>query len=136
MCVLLASTAKLRSAAGSGWVRVATAARVSLTNWKLCFMAGAQDQLQSALGGQEDVRRRRDEPPIKTHHPQEGLKLLLFLGGWEVLYRLHVLEDRRRPFSGDLVAQEINLLASQLTFLHVEDQAILLKLLKNQVKMM
>jgi hypothetical protein len=38
MFVLLASTIKLRSAAGSGWVRVATAARVSMTNWKLCCM--------------------------------------------------------------------------------------------------
>ncbi len=40
------------------------------------------------------------------------------------------------PFSGDVVAQEINILASQLTLLHVEDQAILLKSLKNQVEMM
>jgi hypothetical protein len=35
-----------------------------------------------------------------------------------------------------VVAQEINLLESQLKLLHVEDQAILLKSLKNQVKMM
>ncbi len=69
----------------------------------------------------EDVRRRRNEPPIKVHHPQEGLKLLLVLWSWEVLYCLHVLEDRRRSFGGDVVAQEINLLASQLTLLHVEN---------------
>jgi hypothetical protein len=57
MCVLLASTAKLRSAAGSGWVRVATSAKVSLTSWKLCCMAGAQVQLQSARSA--SVRGRR-----------------------------------------------------------------------------
>jgi hypothetical protein len=42
MWVLLASTAKLRSAAGSGWVRVATSVKVSLTSRKLCCMAGAK----------------------------------------------------------------------------------------------
>ncbi len=39
VCVARISTAKLRSAAGSGWVRVATSAKVSLTSWKLCCMA-------------------------------------------------------------------------------------------------
>ena len=55
MCVLLAYTARLRSAAGSGLVRVATSAKVSLTSWKLCGMAGAQ--LQSARN--TSVRGRR-----------------------------------------------------------------------------
>ncbi len=57
MYVLLASTAKRRSAAGSGWVRVATSAKVSLTSWKLCCMAGAQIQLKSARNA--SVRGRR-----------------------------------------------------------------------------
>ena len=57
MCVLLASTARLRSAAGSGWVRVATSAKVSLTSWKLCCMAGAHTQLQSARNA--SVRGKR-----------------------------------------------------------------------------
>ncbi len=39
------------------WVRVAIAARVSLTSWKLCCMVGAQDQLQSARS--TSVRGRR-----------------------------------------------------------------------------
>ncbi len=111
---------------------------------------GLLDQLEAVLHGgrpspapvrpqrvrKREVDVRRDELPIKVHHPQEGLQLLLVLRGWEVLYRLHMPQDRRRPIGGDVVAQEINLLAGQLTLLHVEEQAILLKSLKNQVEMM
>jgi hypothetical protein len=64
------------------------------------------------------------------------LQLLLVLRGWEILDRLHVLQDGQRPIGGDVMAQEVNLLTGQLTLLHVEDQAILLKPLKNQVEMM
>ena len=52
------------------------------------------------------------------------------------MYGLHMPQDRRRPIGGDVVAQEIDLLAGQLTLLHVENQAILLKALKDQVKML
>jgi hypothetical protein len=61
-----------------------------------------------------------------------GLQLLLVLRDWEILYCLHVLQDGRRPISGDVMAQEVNLLTGQLTLLHVEDQAILLKSLRTR----
>jgi hypothetical protein len=82
------------------------------------------------------LARRRDEPPVKVHHAQEGLQLLLVSRGWEILDGLHVAQDRRRPLGGDVVAQEINLLSGQLTLLHVENQAILLKALEDQMEML
>ena len=59
---------------------------------------------QRVCEGQENVGRRRDEPPVEIHHAQEGLQLLLVSRGWELLNGLHVAQDRRRPFGGDVMA--------------------------------
>ncbi len=74
--------------------RVAT-----LLKWPWCaencgFIIGAQAQVLPAkcrvFGGQQDLWRLRDEPPIKDHQSQETLQLVILLWRREILDGLNM----------------------------------------------
>ena len=68
-----------------------------------------------------------DHPSVKPDHAQEAAELCGGLGGWEVLDLFDFMVWRADAVDGDVVAQEVDLLLEELTFVECDLQMVLVQ---------
>ncbi|OBQ34759.1 MAG: hypothetical protein AN484_26535 [Aphanizomenon flos-aquae WA102] len=75
------------------------------------------------------------EPAVEVDHAQKGLQLLHGVRLWKLLDRGDVVLERADAGGGDPVSQEVDRRLSKTALVDVEDQAVVLKTLKNLAEM-